>query len=219
MRSTPLALWLSIAAVAAHVACKDAEPLGVVVAPTTSSPPQVNAAHRISLSLHDLRITTGHVVELSSGRLHVTDPKTRFVATGTPASAEMRFIYRGPTLGTTALASGEMRRQLGLKLRARDGCNVVYAIWRIEPESKLVVSVKRNEGATTHEDCGAGGYENITPARSAAIPALLPNESHLLAARIDGTRMRVTIDAREVWEGELPQEAFTFNGPAGVRTD
>ena len=209
-------------------ACNDPDKRRVVVAPTTSPPvsvapspsaPSTDSPRHPSFALRDLHVTTGRVIELSNGRLHVVDPTTRFVARGTAAAAEMHFTYRGPTARSTHLSSGEMRRQLGLKLRARDGCNVVYAMWRLEPELKLVVSVKRNEGASTHDECGAGGYENITPSRSAQIPTVVPGEPHVLAARIEGTRMRVTIDTREVWEGALPRDAFAFNGPGGVRTD
>ena len=41
---------------------------------------------------------------------------------------------------------GELRRQFGLKLRAQDACNLVYVMWRIEPASKLVVSIKCRTG-------------------------------------------------------------------------
>lgn len=191
-------------------ACKDPEHLRVVVVPSASARPAV---------LRDLRVTTGRVVETPGGRLLVTDPKMRFVTTGTPRSAEVRFTYRGPTSRTAALASGAIRRQLGLKLRARDGCNVVYAMWRLEPASQLVVSVKANEGASTHDECGVSGYENVAPSRRAPMPAISAGESHVLAATTDGRRMRVTVDTREVWEGALPASATSFDGPAGVRTD
>jgi hypothetical protein len=60
----------------------------------------------------------------------------------TPPFAEAHFTYLGSTGNEARLGSGELRRQFGLKLRAEDACNLVYAMWRIEPESKLVVSVK-----------------------------------------------------------------------------
>ena len=211
------AILLCLATAAALAACQSVGPLHLLSTTSAAAPPASMATHRAAL--RELHVTTGRVVELAGGRLHVTDPKTRFVASGAHQSVEVHFAYRGPTARTTALASGETRRQLGIKLRAQDGCNVVYAMWRIEPESKLVVSVKRNAGKSTQDECGAGGYGNIKPARSAAIPTLLPNESHVLAARIDGDRLRVTIDAREVWEGMLPREAFAFDGPVGLRTD
>jgi hypothetical protein len=48
----------------------------------------------------------------------------------------------------------EMRRQSGLKLRAQNGCNLVYAMWRSEPESKLGVSVTRNPGLNASSERG-----------------------------------------------------------------
>ena len=74
------------------------------------------------------------------------------------------------------LASGEMRRQFGLKLRAEDACNLVYAMWRIEPESKLVVSVKSNPGQHTSAQCGNRGYQNIKPLHSSPLPSLRPEK-------------------------------------------
>jgi hypothetical protein len=65
-----------------------------------------------------------------------------------------------------------MRRQFGLKLRAQDPCNLVYAIWRIDPESKLVVSVKRNPNARNSAECGNHGYENIKPLQKCCPPSL-----------------------------------------------
>ena len=64
----------------------------------------------------------------------------------TVQDAEARFKYLGPTSQEARLGSGESRRQFGLRLRAQDPCNLVYAMWRIEPEPMLVVSVKRNPG-------------------------------------------------------------------------
>jgi len=68
------------------------------------------------------------------------------------------------------LGSGELRHQFGLKLRAQDACNLVYAMWRIEPESKLVVSVKTNPGEHSSAECGNRGYQNIKPRRSSPVP-------------------------------------------------
>lgn len=170
--------------------------------------------------LHDLHVTMGHVFELPNGRLRVMDPKTRLVTTGRSNSAELRFRYHGSTAETTALASGEVRRQLGLKLRALDGCNVVYAMWRIAPpQTKLAVSVKRNEGQSRHIECGVRGYADVAAMRSAPIPTPVPGQSYVFAARIEGERMVVSVDTKDVWEGTLPKEAFAFDGPAGVRTD
>jgi hypothetical protein len=57
-------------------------------------------------------------------------------------------------------------------LRAEDACNLVYLMWRIEPESRLVVSVKRNPGQHASAECGNRGYQNVKPRYSAPIPSL-----------------------------------------------
>ena len=113
--------------------------------------------------------------------------------------------------------SGEMRRQFGLKLRAQNGCNLVYAMWRIEPESKLVVSVKRNPGLNSSSECGNRGYRNIKPRRSSAVPRLAPGDSHTLLADMKGSEMRVSVNGGVVCD--LGPEALAFDGPVGVRTD
>ena len=41
----------------------------------------------------------------------------------------------GALLERQAKRATDARRQVGLKLRARDGCNVVYVMWRIEPKA------------------------------------------------------------------------------------
>jgi hypothetical protein len=79
--------------------------------------------------------------------------------------------------------------------------------------------VKHNPGKSTHEACGDGGYINVQPATSAPLPKLRPNERHVLRSEIAGTTLRVLVDGKVVWSGPFPAQAFTFNGPAGVRSD
>src|SRR5208283_4492376 len=91
-----------------------------------------------------LCVTEG-AIEQSGAERHwsVSTPKMRaYVNNLTEPVVEARFRYLGPTSNEVPLGSGALRRQFGLKLRAQDACNLVYAMWRIEPESKLVVSVK-----------------------------------------------------------------------------
>jgi len=98
----------------------------------------------------DLCVTEGAVEARQGQRLSVDVPKMRaYVTRRTAEVIEVRFTYLGATDKEARLGSGEMRRQFGLKLRAQDACNLVYAMWRIEPESKLVVSVKTNPGQHT----------------------------------------------------------------------
>jgi hypothetical protein len=113
-----------------------------------------------------------------------------YVEASTPQVVEARFTYLGSTGNEARLGSGELRRQFGLKLRAQDPCNLVYAMWRIEPESKLVVSLKSNPGQNTSAESGNRGYRNIKPQRSKPVPMLRPGEAHTLRGELEGAEMR-----------------------------
>ncbi|XXF81080.1 hypothetical protein P2318_15350 [Myxococcaceae bacterium GXIMD 01537] len=167
-----------------------------------------------------LRTTQGTLRQEKEGQQLVESPKMRAVTSGvTGPITELRFTYLGPTAEKQPLASGELRQQLGLKLRAQDGCNVVYVMWRLEPKPGLVVSVKNNPGQHTSSECGNRGYSTVRPRKQAPLPPLKPGASHVLRAELQGRALRVRVDGASVWEGELPPEALAFDGPPGVRTD
>lgn len=127
------------------------------------------------VSKTNLCVTEGEIEEVPGQRLSVTVPKMRaYVNAHTEPVAEVRFTYLGSTGNESPLASGEMRRQFGLKLRAQDPCNLVYAMWRIEPESKIVVSVKSNPGEHTSAQCSNHGYQNIKRAAVRRPPHSVP---------------------------------------------
>jgi hypothetical protein len=131
----------------------------------------------------------------------------------------MRVVVDGRTEQTRALASGQRRRQLGLKLRAGDGCNLVYVMWRLDPRPALEVSVKSNPGARTTRECGARGYTRIKPASRAPLPPLDDGAEHELRAAIEGDTLVASVDGRVVWRGRLPEAARALSGPAGLRSD
>jgi hypothetical protein len=167
-----------------------------------------------------LCVTEGAILETNSHRLLVSVSKVRaYVNRPTLQSVSVDFTYLGPSDRQTALGSGEVRRQFGLKLRAEDACNLVYVMWRIEPESKLVVSVKSNPGQHTSSECGNRGYMNIKPARSSPIPVLSPNARHELRAKMNHDSLRAWIDNVVVWDGRVGMEALNDNGPVGFRSD
>jgi hypothetical protein len=171
------------------------------------------------VSKAELCVTEGSIEE-SGGRLSVNVPKMRaFVKERTPQIVEAHFTYLGSTGNEARLGSGELRRQFGLKLRAEDSCNLVYAMWRIEPESKLVVSVKTNPGQHTSAQCGNRGYRNIKPAKSKPVAALRSGETHTLRAEMNGDQMKVFADNSLVWEGSVGADALAFDGPVGIRSD
>ena len=187
-------------------------------ASTLSAGPQ--SVQSMPVSRANLCVTEGSIEELPGRRLSVSVPKMRaYVNAYTQPLAEVRFTYLGSTGNEAPLASGEMRRQFGLKLRAQDACNLVYAMWRIEPESKLVVSVKSNPGEHTSAQCGNHGYQNIKPRRSVPVPTLRSGDTHVLRAQMNGAEMQVFADNSLVWEGSVGQDALAFDGPVGIRSD
>jgi hypothetical protein len=176
--------------------------------------------HLVPIHRAHLCITKGAIEEAAGSRMEVNVPEMRaVVAYPTEQVAEAKLTYLGPTSTDKPLGSGEIRRQFGLKLRAQNGCNLVYAMWRIEPKPGLVVSVKRNPGMSTHAQCGTQGYHNIKPAHASAVPRLKEEEDHTLRARMTGSNLHVFIDGRTVWEGDVGSKALAFDGPVGIRTD
>lgn len=168
----------------------------------------------------ELCVTEGVISELPGPRLAVNVPKMRaYLNAPTPPVVEAQLTYLGATGGEARLGSGEERRQFGLKLRAQDSCNLVYVMWRIEPESRLVVSVKSNPGEHASTQCGNRGYRNIKARRSTPVPALHPSDAHVLHAEMNGSELRVFVDGAVVWEGSVGAEALVFDGPVGIRSD
>ncbi|HSP77813.1 MAG TPA: hypothetical protein VLQ93_04755, partial [Myxococcaceae bacterium] len=140
--------------------------LGLLVTPSAPDKPpfwrQLRSGDAETLSRvarKRIRVTLGELEPGVEGRLRITKPKVRAVVPAARARvAELRFTYLGATREVAPLRSGELRRQVGLKLRAQDGCNVVYVMWRIAPKAGVVVSVKHNPGKHRHAECGNGGY-------------------------------------------------------------
>ncbi len=170
-----------------------------------------------------LCVTNGAVSALGGGRLAIATPSSRaFVQAGSEDSgdqvAELRFQYLGPSQDSKPLASGELRRQIGLKLHAEDTCNLIYAMWHIEPDSRVAISVKRNLGMHTHEQCGAHGYINFS-AQDRGPPPMRAGEAHALRAELHGRDLTVTADGKIAWQGTLGTEAALPVGPPGFRTD
>jgi len=150
----------------------------------------------------------------------IRQPTVRAFARGAGGdAASLTFTFGGDADQARALANGELRRQMGVKLRAQDSCNVVYVMWRLDPKPKLEVSVKANPGKRTHEECGAEGYTKIKPASARAVPALDVGATHTLRAEIVGDALYAWIDNALVWTGTLPPEARQISGPAGMRSD
>ena len=202
----------------------------VLLAAACNAPAEISASRPPALppQVADLRPIRAASLCATSGLVEAVGPNTmkvsvagmRGVVAGDASRiAEIAFTYRGSSRDIEPLANGEVRRQIGLKLRAENTCNVVYVMWHVEPTPGVFVSVKSNPGQARHAACGANGYINLRP-RSSAQPAVIRvGEAHTMRAEIEGTTLRVTADGVVAWEGPLPNEAFGFDGPAGVRSD
>jgi len=171
---------------------------------------------------HELCVTNGAVSALRDGQLAIDTPSSRAVIrnaaeTNSDQVAEIKFRYLGPSRTNKPLASGELRRQIGLKLRAADSCNLVYVMWRIAPEARIVVSVKSNAGLHSHAQCGVHGYETLQPQMHVAPAPIQPGEVRTLHAELRGAALTVVADGKVVWQGVLAEKPPS--GPMGFRTD
>jgi hypothetical protein len=174
----------------------------------------------INVSRERICVSEGAIELASNHRFSVDAPKMRaYVNQWTTQSAELRFTYLGGTSTESKLGSGAIRRQFGLKLHAQDPCNLVYAMWRVDPESRLVVSVKRNPEQHTSAECGNRGYVNIKPRKASAVPRLESGQSHILRAEMSDADLRVFVDNHEVWAGDVGPDAAKLDGPVGIRSD
>jgi len=171
-----------------------------------------------------LCVTNGAVAALADGRLAIDTPSSRaIVQAGTGSAtdqiAEVHFQYLGPSADSRPLASGVLRRQIGLKLKAEDSCNLIYAMWHIEPDTRVAVSIKQNPTQHTHQQCGVRGYVNFKSQVNAALPPMRAGEAHVLRAELHGKELTVTADGKVAWQGSFGSGTTLPAGPPGFRTD
>jgi len=184
-----------------------------------TSPMAVTPKVLPAVALDTLCATHGDV-HVAGERAQLRDPEVRAFARATGGdAAALAFKYLGPSDTTSTLASGDVRAQLGLKLRAADGCNLVYVMWRFEPKPAVVVQVKHNPGQHTAKECGTNGYTRIKAAKSAKVGAPAAGSEHVLQAEIDGDDLVAWADGKVVWQGPLGGQASDLAGPVGVRAD
>ena len=152
--------------------------------------------------IFDICVTNGEIRTGPDGRLQIDSPSSRAVLRfRSQPAVEIRFTYLGSSAKSKPLASGELRRQFGIKLRAENTCNLVYAMWHIEPDSRLAVSIKRNPGMSTQEQCHAGGYINLQQSVDAP-PKIVAGQTHTLRAELRGVSLFVSADGVEA--GDVP---------------
>src|SRR5580704_913563 len=193
--------------------------IGLAVIRAGTVPPSP-AKKMMAIGTGKLCVTEGTINRGPGEQLTIDVPKMRaFVTEETAQTAEAHFTYLGETAQTAALGSGAIRQQFGLKLRAHDACNLVYAMWRFSPKNEVVVSVKSNPGMQESSQCGNKGYTNIKASHSSPAPEVKKGSKHILYAELNGQKMTVNADSKVVWEGSVGPAALAFNGPVGIRSD
>ena len=193
--------------------------IGFAVIRSEASPPSPTKK-MLPIGTAKLCVTEGAVTRGPGEQLTIDVPKMRaFVTEETAQTAEAHFTYLGETAQTAALGSGAIRQQFGLKLRAQDACNLVYAMWRFTPKNEVVVSVKTNPGMHESSQCGNKGYTNVKASHSSPAPEVKKGSKHILYTELNGPKMTVTADSKVVWEGTVDPAALAFNGPVGIRSD
>jgi hypothetical protein len=187
----------------------------------------------VPIAARELVVTSGSIEvepgassgEAGAERFSIRSPLLRaWVGRQPRQDVELSFTYLGPTGVDVPLGSGEHRRQIGLELRAQDGCNLVYVIWRIEPLARLVVSLKSNPGQHQYRECADRGYVNLEAEQARELPALELGRQHVLRATLLATtpsdlQLDVQVDGASHWRGRLPAAAAALTGPVGLRSD
>ena len=176
---------------------------------------------KAQLQPNDFDVPDGRIEKAAGDRLMVSTKEMRATLRfQTQQNVTVKFTYLGPTKEVSRLGNGEVRSQFGIKLRAQDTCNIVYIMWYFAPAQKIAVSVKRNPGQRTHEECLDHGYINgIRPRVSALPPPIRPDQPHTLSASMSGSKLTASADNKVVWEGDLGPVALEFDGPVGLRSD
>ncbi len=166
-------------------------------------------------------VTNGEVAKQSVGRFVIESPSSRAVVKSSDDDfAAIEFEYLGPTSTDTPLAPGRvLRRQLGLKLHARDSCNVIYVMWNTDPTVGIQISTKINPTKSTHAQCGVKGYKLVYQSKPGEIPAIRIGEPRRLEAALKDRMLTVKIDDKNVWHGDIGADAVKSSGYSGIRTD
>jgi len=172
----------------------------------------------------ELAVTSGSVFATGGSGLGTTSAEVRAVQRdhGRHAGrARLTLQFLGNSTTTKPLGSGLIRRQIGLKLRAADPCNLLYVMWRTYPDQVIEISRKSNPGMHTSRECGNAGYSDL---------ALIPepagvHRTHVLEADTRRTAngslvLTVYADGRLARKLTLaPSLTVGLNGPIGVRSD
>ena len=114
---------------------------------------------------------------------------------------------------------------MGLKMLVSNSCNLLYFVWRIEPEEKLMVTLKRNPGQTLHKECGARGYHHVAGDYFSKYGLTAKDrKTHKLLVKIYEINQvpaySVWVDQQKIQSGTIdPDLLGGIDGPVGIRSD
>jgi hypothetical protein len=182
-----------------------------------------------AIRLSGLTVTEGTIMPAGAGQtLRTTDPAMRAVADDSgrhASSARLWFRYLGESTTTVPLGSGLIRRQIGLKLRAPDPCNLVYVMWHAYPDDAIEVQLKSNPGQTTSAQCANNGYSTVATIPLGRGDATADHSAHRLEVRTrrasnGNLALSVFSDGSLLRRLTLPAALTAgMEGPIGVRSD
>ena len=173
----------------------------------------------------DLDVTSGKVRPLRSGLLEIDHNSVRAVQKGRWAqNGKIRFESRGQTAELKPFKSGIVKEQIGLKLRAMNGCNLVYVMWTLAPKEEITVRIKENPGKTESDDCENDGYTLLNTYRVPKKKSARNGRTSRLQADFVSKghkhHVRVYVDNVRVLQVRIPHSfVATVNGPVGLRSD
>lgn len=176
-----------------------------------------------------LKVTSGKITISDSGRyLQTGSAGMRAVDTSSDGNIGLlQIIYHGLSSVVKPQANGDVRSQVGLKLRSANPCNLLYVMWRIYPEEVISISRKANPNLETSLECGAGGYTRVVPLFPVPGHATLRNgERRYFGAEIvEDSVLNVYIDnelTRSIdLNADIETQRFLTNtqGVSGIRSD
>jgi hypothetical protein len=124
-----------------------------------------------------------------------------------------------------ALESGEIRHQFGLFFRARDQCNLIYVMLRIDKTgnatdaAELSVQEKKNPGKSMHQDCANNGYRNLSSSSNSKRVKLSSTSINQLELHDTGKDFVVWLNGERVWQHDAEEFSRPADGYIGVRSD
>jgi len=181
-----------------------------------------------AVDYRNLKVTSGKIEQTKSGLFSIKHNTVRATEIRHPGGyarhAKLRFSFKGRSDKTRKLASGSIKRQIGLKLRAKNACNLVYVMWSFLPTERITVHTKRNPGKSKSKQCGNNGYKLLkkydVPASKSALDGRTARLQADFVTKGSTYYVDVYVDNKRVIS--VPIDAsFGSNvvGAAGLRSD